>query len=66
MALLADFKAVPRAWESAAVAYTLLLLTVLLRTDAYWLREEAPYDLKARVLRRLAVQLRATCLAELI
>lgn len=66
IALLADFIAVPRAWESAAVAYTLLLLTVLLRTETYWLRVGAPGDLKAFVLMRLDEQLRATDLAELI
>jgi hypothetical protein len=34
-ALEAAFIAVPNAWVSAAVAYT-LLLTVLLRTEAAW------------------------------
>jgi hypothetical protein len=66
IALFADFIAVPRAWESAAVAYTLLLLTVLLRTETYWLRVGAPEDRKALVLRRLAEQLRATDLTGLI
>jgi hypothetical protein len=65
IALLADFIAVPKAWESAAVAYT-LLLTVLLRTETYWLRVGAPEHLNALVLRRLAEQLRTTDFTELI
>lgn len=47
IALLTDFIAVPNAWVSAAVAYTLLLLTVLLRTDACWTRGGPPEVLKA-------------------
>lgn len=50
IALDADFIAVPRAWVRAAVAYTLELLTFLLRTDTCWLRVGAPGVLKARVL----------------
>jgi hypothetical protein len=38
----ADFIAVPRAWVRAAVAYTLELLTFLLRTDTCRLRVGAP------------------------